>query len=69
MKGKRIIIADVAIMFSIALFMIQCGRGAQSVQGTEPAPAMTDLNNLEPLKQVFQRDRGTVRLVALLSPV
>ena len=30
---------------------------------------MTDLKDLDQLKEPFQRDRGTVRLVALLSPV
>lgn len=58
-----------AVVFSIALLLIQGGSCARSVQGTGAAPEVTDLSSLEPLKQAFERDRGKVRLVALLSPV
>ena len=67
MRARRIT-AYVAIVFSFALFLIQYSS-AQLARGTEPASVVTDLKNLEPLKQAFLRDRGTVRLVALLSPV
>lgn len=65
---KRII-GHLAIVFSIVLFLIQCNSSVRLAREAEPASAVTDLKNLEPLKQVFQHDRGTVRLVALLSPV
>jgi len=69
MKKKRAVIGCVAIVFSFALFLVQCHSSARLARETEPVSAVTDLKNLEPLKQAFQRDRGTVRLVALLSPV
>ena len=69
MKRKRLIIGHAAIMLSIALWLIQGGGCTRPARGTESASAMTDLHHLEALKQAFQRDRGTVRLVALLSPV
>lgn len=69
MKGKHIIIGHVAIVFSIALFLIQCNSSTRLARENELASAVTDLKDLAPLKQAFQRDNGTVRLVALLSPV
>lgn len=69
MKEKRII-GRLMIILSVAFLLIQSGGGVQRVLATELAPAeMTDLSNLAQLKEVFQRDRGAVRLVALLSPV
>jgi hypothetical protein len=70
MKEKRVI-GRVMIIFSIALLLFRSEGGARRVWATEPAPRteMNDLNNLDQLKEVFQRDRGSVRLVALLSPV
>ena len=61
MKRKRLMIGYAAIVLSIAFLLIQGGRGTRPVRAIE-LPAMTDLNNLEPLKQAFQRDRGKVRL-------
>ena len=70
MRRKLMIVGCVALMLSIALLTVQSDSRARTVREVEPAPAgMTDLNSLEPLKQAFQRDRGTVRLVALLSPI
>lgn len=69
MKRKQIIIGYVAMMFSIGL-LLQGGMSTRPAQAIAPLAAeITDLNNLEPLKQAFQRDRGTVRLVTLLSPI
>ncbi|HEX9004003.1 MAG TPA: hypothetical protein VGB07_29095 [Blastocatellia bacterium] len=68
MKPKQIIIGYVAMMFSIGL-LFQGWMGTRPAQATAPVAEMTDLNSLEPLKQAFQRDRGTVRLVTLLSPI
>ena len=69
MKGKHIIIVQVALIFSISLLVIGGVGCARPVQGTEPVAKMTDLNNLDQLKQAFERDRGKVRIVSLLSPV
>ncbi len=69
MKRKLMIIGCAAMVFSIAYLLIQ-GESARTVRALEPASMeMTDLNNLDQLKEPFQRDRRTVRLVALLSPV
>ena len=69
MSRKQIVIGRVAVILSVAFLLIWCGSDARAVRGIEPASAMTDLNNLGQLKDVFVRDRGKVRLVALLSPV
>jgi hypothetical protein len=61
--------AHLAAILSIALLLIQGARCARSAQGIEAAPEVTELSSLELLKQAFERDRGKVRLVALLSPV
>ena len=61
--------AHLLAILSIALLLIQGASCARSAQGVESAPEVTDLSSLEPLKQAFERDRGKVRLVALLSPV
>jgi hypothetical protein len=58
-----------AAILLIALSLIQGASCTRSAQGIEAAPEVTDLSSLEPLKQAFERDRGKVRLVALLSPV
>jgi protein-disulfide isomerase len=69
MKRKLTIIGFMAMILSIALLLVQ-GESARTVRALEPEPAeMTDLNNLDQLKESFQRDRGSVRLVTLLSPV
>lgn len=69
MKEKGII-GRLVIILSVALLLIQSESGVQRVSATKPALAeMTDLNNLDQLKEVFQRDRDKVRLVSLLSPV
>jgi hypothetical protein len=57
------------VVLSIALLLIQGANPTRSARGIGTAPQVTDLNSLEPLRQVFERDRGKVRLVALLSPV
>jgi len=58
-----------AAILLIALLLIQGASCTRSAQGIEAAPEVTDLSSLESLKQAFERDRGKVRLVALLSPV
>ena len=70
MKGKHIVIGQVALIFSISLLISEKGGGSdRPVRGAEPVAKMTDLNNLDQFKQVFERDRGKVRIVSLLSPV
>lgn len=68
MKRTRIIIGYVAMMFSAGL-LLQGGMSIRPAQAIAPAADITDLDTLEPLKQAFQRDRGKVRLVTLLSPI
>lgn len=69
MKQQRMI-NRVVIILLVALLLIQNGSSAESVWAIATVPAeMTDLTNLDQLKEVFQRDRGAVRLVALLSPI
>ena len=69
MQRKHIIIGHVALVVSISLLIIGGSRWARPVRATEPVAKMTDLNNLDQLKQTFERDRGKVRIVSLLSPV
>ena len=69
MKGKRFIFGRVTVVLSIALFLVQGGSCTLPARGTEQASGVTDLSNLDPLKEAFERDRGKLRLVTLLSPV
>ena len=69
MKGKQIIVGQLALLLSVSFLLIGGWGCARPVRGTEPVAAMTDLNNLDQLKQAFERDRGKVRIVSLLSPV
>jgi hypothetical protein len=69
MKRTQILAGSLALLFSVGL-VLQGQSGIQPAQATASAAAeITDLNTLELLKQAFQRDRGTVRLVTLLSPI
>jgi hypothetical protein len=69
MKGKRFTFGRVTIVLSIALLLVQGGSCALPARGTEEVSGVTDLSDLDPLKQAFERDRGKLRLVTLLSPV
>ena len=69
MKGKHIIIGQLALIVSISLLIIGSGGSVPPVRATEPVVKMTDLKNLDQFKQAFERDRGKVRIVSLLSPV
>jgi len=69
MKGKRFIFGRVAVVLSISLLLVQGGSCTLPARGTEQASRVTDLSDLDPLKQAFERDRGKLRLVTLLSPV
>jgi len=69
MKGKSFIFGRVAVVLSAAMFIVQGGSCALPARGTEQASGVTDLNSLDPLRQDFERDRGKLRLVTLLSPV
>jgi len=69
MRGKHIVIGQVALSFSISLLICGGGGCPRPVRATEPAKKLTDLDNLDQLKQAFERDRGKVRIVSLLSPV
>ncbi len=69
MKTKHITIGQVALIVSISFLIIGAGGYARPIRATEPVAKMTDLNNLDQLKQAFESDRGKVRIVSLLSPV
>jgi hypothetical protein len=69
MKRKRFLFGRLAVVLSVALLLVQGGSCALPARGTEQASGVTDLSNLDPLKQAFERDRGKIRLVTLLSPV
>jgi hypothetical protein len=68
MKQKLMIIGRAATVLCIILLCSQ-GGSARLVLATAPAAGVNDLKNLDQLKEAFQRDRGMVRLVSLLSPV
>jgi hypothetical protein len=68
MKQRLMIVRYAAIILSIA-FLFQGEISTRPARATAPTVELTDLKNLEQLKEVFQRDRGAVRLVTLLSPV
>ena len=68
MKRKLMVVGYVAMILSIAL-LLQGKGSTRLARVTEPEAEMTDLKNLDQLKEMFQRDRGMVRLVTLLSPV
>ena len=65
---KGIVLGKLALIFVMSLLIIGVPNTPQSVRGSV-ASVMSDLNNLDQLKQVFERDRGQVRIVSLLSPV
>lgn len=69
--SKAKIFLYVVMVISVAVLLIKSGAAERKVWATESAqaPQVTDLNNLDQLKEAYQRDRGTVRLVALLSPI
>ncbi len=70
MKRNQMIIGCVAVIVSIAFLLVPGESGVRTARALEPGPTeMMDLNNLDQLKESFQRDRGAVRLVTLLSPV
>jgi len=69
MKRTLIIIGCATAVLCIALSCSQGDGSARPVLATAPAADVIDLKTLDQLKQTFQRDRGTVRLVSLLSPV
>lgn len=48
--------------------MQQLGVIHRRARPDKPASSLTDLNDFAQLKNLFKRDTGTVRLVALLSP-
>jgi hypothetical protein len=64
MKQRLMVVGYAAIILSVALLF----HGGQA-STIEPAAELIDLKNLDQLKEAFQRDRGAVRLVTLLSPV
>ena len=69
MKGKRFILGHVTVVLSIALLLVHGGSCTLPARGTGQAPGVTDLSDLNTLKQAFDRDRGKLRLVTLLSLV
>lgn len=67
MKRTLMIIGCAVTVLCIAL---SCSHGDGSAPVLANAAAdIIDLKNLDQLKEAFQGDRDTVRLVSLLSPV
>jgi len=64
MKGGYLIAGRVVLILSIVFLLTQCGR-----RRAHGAAAFSNLKDLTQLQQVFNSDRGRVRLLALLSPV
>jgi len=69
MKGNRFIFGRATVVLSVVLLLVQGGSCTLPTRGTEQASGVTDLSSLDPLKQAFERDRGKLRIVTLLSPV
>ncbi len=69
MKRRLVIIGRVAIILLIAWLITQGNSSGRTARVTALAAEVVELKNLDQLKEAFQRDRGTVRLVSLLSPV
>lgn len=69
MKRRLMIIGRVAIILLTALLIIQGNSSDRPARATALPAEVVELKNLDQLKEAFQRDRGTVRLVSLLSPV
>jgi len=69
MKGKRLIFGRAAVVLLVAMFLVQGGSCTLPTRETGQASGVADLSNLDPLKQAFERDRGKLRIVTLLSPV
>jgi len=69
MKRTLMIIGCAAVVLCIALSCSQSDGSAGPAPATAPAADVIDLKNTDQLKEAFQRDRGTVRLISLLSPV
>src|SRR5215510_3891203 len=68
MKRKQMIISCVTMLCSITFLLVPGESGVRKARAIEPAPAeVTDLKDLAQLKEPFQRDRDTVRLIAPLS--
>jgi len=66
---RKLIIGHVAVVLCIALSLIVGNGHARPAPTIAPAADVIDLKNLDQLKEAFQRNRGAVRLVSLLSPV
>ena len=64
MKGRYLIAGRVVLILSIVFLLAQCGR-----RRAHDAAEFSNLKDLTQLQQVFNGDRGHVRLLALLSPV
>lgn len=69
MKRKLIFIGCTVVFLSLALSCSYDKKSGETVLATATAADVVDLNSFDTLKEAFQRDRGTVRLVSLLSPV
>lgn len=69
MKAKHFIIGQLVLIVSISMLIIGSGGWARPIRATKSVAQMNDLTNVDQLKQAFERDRGKVRIVSLLSPV
>jgi hypothetical protein len=61
----KLVVAALAV-----LALAACGGGDSSSPAPQAAPAdeITDIDGIEPIREQFNRDAGSPRLLILLSP-
>ncbi len=71
MLGRKRRVATVALLLATALVVVACGAGGSSPP-TDPGAATSEqvrtLTDIAQLQDAFNADKGSVRLVLLLSP-
>jgi hypothetical protein len=69
-SGNLVVLAIVAFGLSLSAHSLAAQKTAKGKTKivTKKAVAVTELRNIEQLKEAFQRDVGKIRLVTILSP-